>query len=84
MEKLQAFTSKTFLKMVSGRMHTPHPTPLDPPLAISYSNYQKSVVYFSHSAPLILFYFTKRRSETEGVHDTMTPFKCAPASNLLV
>ena len=34
MEKL--YTSKTFLKMAGGRIHTPHPTPLDPPLAISY------------------------------------------------
>ena len=39
MEKL--YTSKTFLKMAGGRMHTPHAIPLDPPLAISYENYQK-------------------------------------------
>ena len=31
MEKL--YTSKTLLKMAGGRMHTPHSTPLDPPLA---------------------------------------------------
>ena len=41
MEKLH--TLKTFLKMAGGRMRTPHPTPLDPPLAISYRNYQKSL-----------------------------------------
>ena len=40
--------------------YTPHPTPLDPPLAISYKNYQKSLVYFSHLAPLVLFFLTKR------------------------
>ena len=43
MEKL--FTSKAFLKMTGRRTHTPHPTPLDPPLAISYGNYQKSLAY---------------------------------------
>ena len=43
MEKLYA--SKAFLKMTGGRMHTPHPTPLYPPLAISYRNYQKSLGY---------------------------------------
>ena len=43
MEKL--YTSKTFLKMTDGRMHTFHPTPLDPPLAISYRNQQKSLTW---------------------------------------
>ena len=43
MEKL--YTSKTFSKMAGGRMHTSHPTPLDPPLAISYKNHQKSLTY---------------------------------------
>ena len=33
MEKL--YTSKTFLKMAGGRMHTPHATPLDLPLAVN-------------------------------------------------
>ena len=46
MEKLYA--SKTFLKMAGERMHTPHPTPLDSPLAISYRNHQKNLAYFSH------------------------------------
>ena len=41
---------KNFLKMAGERMHTPHPTPLDPPLAISYRNHQKSLVYFNHLA----------------------------------
>ena len=57
-EKL--YTSTTFSKMAGRRMHTPHPNPLDPPLAISYKNRQKSLSYFSHSATLILFFFTKR------------------------
>ena len=50
MEKL--YTSKTFLRMAGGWMHIPHPTSLDPPLAISYRNHQKSMAYFSHLAPL--------------------------------
>ena len=58
MEKL--YKSKAFLKMAGGKMHTPHPTPLDPPLAISYKNHQKNLAYFSHLAPLILFFFTKK------------------------
>ena len=43
------YTSKTFLKMVGGRMHILHPTPLDSPLAISYGNHQKNMAYISHS-----------------------------------
>ena len=53
MKKLLA--SKTFMKMSGARMHTPDPTLL----AISYKNRQKSLAYFSHLAPLILFFFTK-------------------------
>ena len=60
MEKLYA--SKAFLKMAGGRMHAPHLTPLDPPLAVSYENYQKSLAYFNHLAPLVLFFFTKKQS----------------------
>ena len=64
MKKL--YTSKTFLKMAGGRMHTLHPILLDPPLVISYWNYQKSVAYFIHLAPSVLFFFTKRQSKKEG------------------
>ena len=64
MEKL--YTSKTCLKMAGGRMHTPHPTPLDPPLAISYGNHQKGMAYFSHLAPLVLLFFTKKQSQKGG------------------
>ena len=46
--------------MGGRRMHTPHSTPLDPPLAINYRNHQKSLVCFSHLTPLVLFFFTKR------------------------
>ena len=81
MEKLYA--SKTCLKMPGGRIHTLYPTPLDPPLAISYRNHQKSLVYFSHLAPIVLFFFTKRPSQRGGGegHGTTPCPKYAPASN---
>ena len=63
-EKL--YVSKTFLKMIGGRMRTFHPTLLDPPLAISYRNHQKNLAYFSHLAPLVLFLFTQRQSQMGG------------------
>ena len=53
------YTSKAFLKLDGGRIHTPHPNPQDPPLAISYTNHQKSLTYFSHLAPLVLLFFNK-------------------------
>ena len=59
-------TPKTFLKMAGGRMHTPHPTLLNQPLAINYRNHQKILAYFSHSAPLVWFLFTKRWSQKGG------------------
>ena len=73
MKKLYA--SKTFLKMTGGRMHrpTPHPTPMDSLLAISYRNYQKNLAYFSHLAPLVLFLFTKRQSQKGGGGMTQWP-----------
>ena len=45
--------------MAGGRMPIPHPTPL----AISYRKHQKSLAYFSHLAPLVLLFFTKRQSQ---------------------
>ena len=70
MEKLYA--SKAFLKMTDGRMHTLILAPLDPPLAISHRNHQNSLAHFSHLAPLILFFFTKRQSQKGGGgHGTM-------------
>ena len=65
MEKLHA--SKIFMKMSGGRMFTPDPTLP----AISYKNHRKSLAYFSHLAPLILFFFTKRRVKGGGRHGTM-------------
>ena len=63
MQKLYRPIPRTFLKMAGGRMHTPHPTPLNPPLAISYGKHQKSLAYFGHLAPLVLLFFTKRQSQ---------------------
>ena len=63
MKKL--YTSKTFLKMAGGRMHNSHPTPLNQLLAISDKNHSKSLAYFSHLVPLILFFFTKRQRPKE-------------------
>ena len=60
MEKL--FTSKSFLKIAGGRMHTLHPNPL---AIISYGNHQKSLAYFSHLAPLVLFFFYQK-AESKG------------------
>ena len=60
MKKL--YTSKTFLKVAAEGMHTFHPNPL----AISYRNHHKSLAYFSHLAPLILFVFTKRQTQKGG------------------
>ena len=66
MEKLYRPTSKTFLIMADGKMHTPHSTPLDPPLAISYKKHQKSLAFFSQLASLVLFLFTKKQSQNGG------------------
>ena len=77
MKKL--YTSKTCLKMAGGRMHNPHPTPLDPPLVIGYRNHQKSLAYFSHLAPLVLFFFSTRPNQ-KGAMAQWPPPKYAPAS----
>ena len=56
--------------MADGRVHTSHPssTPLGPPsaLTLSYRNHQKSLAYFSHLVPLVLFFFIKRQSKKIG------------------
>ena len=74
MEKL--YTSKTLLKMAGGRMHNSSLILLfgSAPGQINYKNHQKSLglVYLSHLAPLILFFFIKRQSQ-KGGHCTMPP-----------
>ena len=69
LQKLVKLTSKTFLKMAGGKMHTPHPTPLHKALAIScrsYRTHQKSLALFSHMAPLILFFLLKGKVKGGG------------------
>ena len=73
MKKL--YTSKSFLKTTGGGIDTSHLSPLDPPLAISCG---KESGYFNHSAPLILFFFTKRQSQ-KGRAMAQCPPKCALA-----
>ena len=53
--------------MPGGSMHILHPTPLDPPLAISYKNYQKNLAYFNYLAPLVLLFFSKRHFQKGGM-----------------
>ena len=59
------YTSKTLLKMASGRMYTPglHPTPLDLPLAMSCRNHRKILAYFRYLTPSVFVFFTKRQSK---------------------
>ena len=69
MEKL--YTSKTFLKVAGGRVHTP--SSYLPSHRLSYRNHQKSLAYFSHLAPLILYFFTERQSQRGGGYGTTAP-----------
>ena len=63
--------------MADGWMHTLI-LPLDPPLAVSYRNHQKSLAYFSHLAPSVLLFFTRRQSQKRK--DTA---QCPPLNTLL-
>ena len=67
--------------MAGGRMHIPYPTPLDSPLVISYKNRQKNLAYFSHLAPSVLFFFTKRHSQMGGMAQWPRP-KYAPVDRI--
>ena len=80
MEKLYALKAFLKKKMAGGWMHAPYPTPLDPPLAISYRNHEKSLAYFIHLAPVVLFFFTKRQSQKREGHGTMPPNTLLPRS----
>ena len=61
--------------MAGGKMHTPHPTLLDSPLAISYKNHQKNLAYFSHLIGTITFAHFYKKAESKGGdgHGTMPP-----------
>ena len=54
---------KNILEMAGGRMHILILANLP---AIIYKNHHKSLPYYIYLAPLILFFFTKRRSQTRG------------------
>ena len=77
MKKLNS--SKTILKMAGWRMYTPgpHPSPADPPLAMSYKNHQKSLAYFRYLAPLFFLFYYKAESKRGGM--AQCPPKYAPA-----
>ena len=81
MEKL--LTSKTFLKMAGGRMHTPHPTPLDPPPGHKLQKPSKKSGIFQSLGTIIfvLFLLKSRVKRGGGGHGTMAPPKYAPAQN---
>ena len=68
MEKLYRPTSKAFLKMAGGRMHTPGSAP-----SHKLQNHQKSLAYFSHLTLLIFFFLTKKQSQKKGRHGTVIP-----------
>ena len=73
------YTSKAFLKMAGGRMHTPHATP-SPGSAPGHKLQKpsKESGIFSHLAPLILLFCTKRQSQEGGAWHNPLP-KYAPA-----
>ena len=70
--------------MAGGRMDTPHPTPLDPPLVISYKSHRKSLVYFSHLARLILFFFTESHRQKGGVMAQCLPKYARASADVLL
>ena len=77
MQKLH--TSKIFLKMAKGIMHTSHPIPLNRPLAISYGNHHKSLAYFSEINTFtnvdLANVFVLARTVIPNLFVFVTPFK---------
>ena len=74
---------KHFRKWLVGG--TPHPTLLNPPLAISYRNHQKSLAYFNHLAQLILLFLLKDKCERGGGggHGRMPPLNTLLATRMV-
>ena len=71
MEKL--YTTKTFLKMAGGRMHIAYSSPC-PPVSAPGHKLQKALkelAYFSHLAPLLLFFLLKDRVRKGREHGPM-------------
>ena len=57
--------------MAGGRMHAPHPTPRIRPRPLTTETI-KSLAYFSHLAPLILFFLLKGRVKSDGAWPNRT------------
>ena len=74
MEKL--YTSKTLLKMASGRMYAPGPHLTPPGHEVQKSSKESGIFQILHT---ISFFFTKRQSQKVGGRGTMPPLKYAPA-----
>ena len=75
-EEVRNYGKIVFIKIIVEKaveVNTYPSSPLlDPPLTISYESHQKSLAYFSHLAPFILF--TKRQSQMGGRgHGTVLP-----------
>ena len=51
---------------------------LYPPLTISYRNHQKSLAYFSHLPPLILFFLLKDKVKRRGAWPSAPSFSLCP------
>ena len=83
MEKL--YISKTFLKMACGRMHIAYssPCPLVSAPGHKLQKPLKELAYFSHLAPLLLFFLLKGRVKTRREHGPMSPLNTLLASAYL-
>ena len=71
MEKL--YTSKTFSKMVSGRMHTPHPTP-----GYASGHKKESGIFQSLSTINLVLFLVKGRVKGKEDMVQCSPPKYAP------
>ena len=74
--------------MTGRRMHTSHSSPTPPGSAPDHKLQKpskESLAYFSHLAPLVLFFFTKKQSQKgEAWHNGFAPLpKYAPAQELM-
>ena len=67
--------------MAGGRSHTPHPTPLNPPLVISYKNLQISLAYFSHLHHKFCYLLLKDRVKKGGPEGGEGRTQCSPLLN---
>ena len=76
---VKLYASKTFPKMAGGRMHTPHATPLDPPLAITTKASKESGIFKSLGTINYIF-FTKRQGQKGSPRHNGPPPKYALAS----